>query len=83
MLVASEIAESNGESGSYPAVLGFILWMMVTPTSFAAKNLTASYIDKAGKSHAFKLADFITVTGDAAKNKISADSFTYSGILSS
>ena len=83
MLVASEIAEANGETGAYPAVLGFILWMMVTPTSFAAKNLTASYIDKAGKSHAFKLADFITVTGDAAKNKISADSFTYSGILSS
>ena len=83
MLVASEIAEANGETGAYPAVLGFILWMMVTPTTFAAKNLTASYIDKAGKSHAFKLADFITVTGDAAKNKISADSFTYSGILSS
>ena len=83
MLVASEIAESNGESGSYPAVLGFILWMMVTPTSFAAKDLGASYIDKAGISHSFTLGQFINVTGEAAKHKITADSFGYSGILSS
>ena len=70
MLVASEIAEANGESGSYPAVLGFILWMMVTPTSFAAKDLGASYIDKAGISHSFTLGQFINVTGAAAKHKI-------------
>ena len=82
MLLASEIAEANGETGAYPAVLGFILWMMVTPTSFAAKDLGASFIDKAGKSHGYTLGDFINVTGVAAKNKISADSFTYSGILS-
>ena len=82
MLLASEIAEANGETGSYPAVLGFILWMMVTPTSFAAKDLSASFIDKAGKSHGYTLGDFINVTGAAAKNKITADSFTYSGILS-
>ena len=83
MLVASEIAEANGESGSYPAVLGFILWMMVTPTSFAAKDLGASYIDKGGISHSFTLGQFINVTGEAAKHKITADSFSYSGILSS
>jgi len=83
MLVASEIAEANGESGSYPAVLGFILWMMVTPTSFAAKDLGASYIDKAGISQSFTLGQFINVTGEAAKHKITADSFGYSGILSS
>ena len=82
MLLASEIAEANGETGAYPAVLGFILWMMVTPTSFAAKDLSASFIDKAGKSHGYTLGDFINVTGAAAKNKITADSFTYSGILS-
>ena len=82
MLVASEIAEANGETGAYPAVLGFILWMMVTPTSFAAKDLGASFIDKAGKSHGYTLGDFINVTGEAAKHKITADSFTYSGILS-
>ena len=83
MLVASEIAEANGETGAYPAVLGFILWMMVTPTSFAAKDLGASYIDKGGISHSFNLGQFIKVTGDAAKNGITADSFSYSGILSS
>ena len=47
-----------------------------------AKDLGASFIDKAGKSHGYTLGDFINVTGVAAKNKISADSFTYSGILS-
>ena len=81
MLLASEIAEANGETGAFPAVLGFILWMMVTPTSFAAKDLSASFIDKAGKSHGYTLGDFINVTGEAAKHKITADSFTYSGIL--
>ena len=83
MLLASEIAEANGETGAYPAVLGFILWMMVTPTSFAAKDLSASYINKAGNSVGFSLGDFIKVTGAASKHGITADSFTYSGILSS
>lgn len=36
MLIAQEIAEANGEQGAYPAVLGFILWLCVTPTSFSA-----------------------------------------------
>ena len=81
MLLASEIAEANGETGAFPAVLGFVLWMMVTPTSFSAKDLSASFIDKAGKSHGYTLGDFINVTGEAAKHKITADSFTYSGIL--
>ena len=83
MLVASEIAEANGETGAYPAVLGFILWMMVTPTTFAAKDLGASYIDAKGISHGFSLGQFINVTGEAAKHQITADSFSYSGIMSS
>ena len=83
MLVASEIAEANGETGAYPAVLGFILWMMVTHTTFAAKDLGASYIDAKGISHGFSLGQFINVTGEAAKHKITADSFSYSGIMSS
>ena len=83
MLLAAEIGEANGETGSYPAVMGFILWMMVTPTSFAAKDLSASYIDAGGVSHGFALGDFIAVTGDAAANGITADSFSYSGIMSS
>ena len=56
---------------------------MVTPTSFAAKNLSASYIDAKGISHGFALDQFIKVTGEAAKHKITADSFSYSGIMSS
>ena len=83
MLVASEIAEANGETGAYPAVLGFILWMMVTPTTFAAKDLGDSYIDDKGISHGFSLGQFINVTGEAAKHQITADSFSYSGIMSS
>lgn len=32
MLVAQEIADANGEqTGAYPAVLGFMMWLMVTP----------------------------------------------------
>ncbi len=69
MLLASEIAEANGETGAFPAVLGFVLWMMVTPTSFSAKDLSASFIDKAGKSHGYTLGDFINVTGEAACNR--------------
>ncbi|MEG0685343.1 MAG: PTS transporter subunit EIIC [Coprobacillus sp.] len=33
MLVAQEIGEANGETGAFPAVLGFMSWAMVTPTS--------------------------------------------------
>ena len=34
MLVAKEICYANGETGNYPFVLGFLMWLMVTPTSF-------------------------------------------------
>ena len=33
MLLAQEIGEANGETGAYPAVLGFVMWLCVTPTS--------------------------------------------------
>lgn len=32
MLVAQEIGEANGETGAFPAVLGFMSWAIVTPT---------------------------------------------------
>ena len=35
MLIAQEIAEANGETGAFPAVLGFMCWAMVTPTAHA------------------------------------------------
>ena len=33
MLLAQEIAEANGETGAYNAVLGFLSWLVVTPTT--------------------------------------------------
>lgn len=36
MLVGQEIAEANGESGAYPAVLAFMMWLTVTPLSQTA-----------------------------------------------
>lgn len=33
MLVAQEIGEANGETGAFPAVLGFMSWAVVTPTT--------------------------------------------------
>ena len=47
MLIAQEIAEANGETGAFPAVLGFMCWAMVTPTAHAVTGLTA-YTDAAG-----------------------------------
>ena len=47
MLVAQEIGEANGETGAFPAILGFMCWAMVTPTAHAVTGLTA-YTDAAG-----------------------------------
>lgn len=33
MLLAQEIGEANGESGAFSAVLGFLAWLVVTPTT--------------------------------------------------
>lgn len=49
MLIAQEIAESNGESGAYPAILGFILWLVVTPTASVAEE----FVNKAGEAASF------------------------------
>lgn len=46
MLIAQEIAEANGEQGAFPAVLGFILWLVVTPTTFSG------FYDKKGEAGA-------------------------------
>lgn len=49
MLIAQEIAESNGENGAYPAVLGFILWLVVTPTT----NVAEAFVNKSGEVASF------------------------------
>ena len=80
MLVASEIAEANGETGAYPAVLGFILWLMVTPTSFAAGDLSTSLTSTKGNTISIKLADLFNTAGvkgaiaSAAKSLPAGDS---------
>ena len=65
MLVAQEIAEANGETGgAYPAVLGFMMWVVVTPLSYSVTGLTA-YTDAAGT--AVSIGDALTAAGiDAA-----------------
>ena len=64
MLVAQEIAEANGETGAYPAVLGFMMWVVVTPLSYSVTGLTA-YTDAANK--AVSIGDVLTKAGvDAA-----------------
>ena len=49
MLVAQEIGEANGESGAYPAVLGFIAWMTVTPTA----HTLADFVNAKGEAASF------------------------------
>ena len=45
MLVAQEIADANGEqTGAYPAVLGFMMWLTVTPTSINATDKAGAVI---------------------------------------
>ena len=39
MLVGQEIAEANGEKGTYPAVLAFMMWLVVTPLSHSVTGL--------------------------------------------
>ena len=64
ILVAQEIAEANGETGAYPAVLGFMMWVVVTPLSYSVTGLTA-YTDAANK--AVSIGDVLTKAGvDAA-----------------
>ena len=60
MLVAQEIAEANGETGAYPAVLGFMMWVVVTPLSYSVTGLTA-YTDAANK--AVSIGDVLTKAG--------------------
>lgn len=60
MLVAQEIAEANGETGAYPAVLGFMMWVVVTPLSYSVTGLTA-YTDAANT--AVSIGDVLTKAG--------------------
>ena len=60
MLVAQEIGEANGETGAFPAIMGFMSWAVVTPTAHAVTGLTA-YTDAA--DNAVTIGDALTKAG--------------------
>ncbi|MCD7839868.1 MAG: PTS transporter subunit EIIC, partial [Erysipelotrichaceae bacterium] len=41
MLIGENIAIANGETGSYPAILAFMMWFVVTPYSWNIGDMTA------------------------------------------
>ena len=80
MLVGQEIAEANGETGAFPAVLSFIAWLVVTPNSYsvggqalsdAAGNAVMKVVD--GKEVAVTVADKLGDLTPAAFSGISAN----------
>ena len=80
MLVGQEIAEANGETGAFPAVLSFIAWLVVTPNSNsvagqalsdAAGNAVMKVVD--GKEVAVTVADKLGDLTPAAFSGISAN----------
>ena len=68
MLVAQEIGEANGETGAFPAVLGFIAWGVVTPTAHVVTNLASSLTD--GTGNAIAIGDVLTKSGVADLSKV-------------
>ncbi|MFV0395791.1 MAG: PTS sugar transporter subunit IIC [Coprobacillaceae bacterium] len=55
VLLAQEIGTANGENGVYPAMLGFILWLIVTPTTQTLPDFT---------NIAGEIATFTGISGD-------------------
>ena len=71
MLLAQEIGEANGETGAYPAVLGFVMWLCVTPTS---NDLTTTVVTLADGTTTKAVSTFLPKGSTLA---------TFSGISSS
>lgn len=61
ILIAQEIGEMNGETGHFSAVLGFICWSVVTPSSYSITNLTVTFANKTTQSIADILPNGATV----------------------
>ena len=68
MLVAQEIGEANGETGAFPAVLGFIAWGVVTPTAHVVTGLASSLTNAAGD--AISIGDVLTKSGVTDLSKV-------------
>lgn len=80
MLVGQEIAEANGETGAFPAVLSFIAWLVVTPNSNSVAGLGLTDAAGAavmkvvdGKEVAVTVADKLGDLTPAAFSGISAN----------
>lgn len=71
MLVAQEIGQANGEQGAYPAVLGLILFMIVTPTTYQVFSKSGKFalvattqsanMAKAAKTFGSSLGTFVAI----------------------
>ena len=61
MLVAQEIGEANGETGAFPAVVGFMSWAVVTPTAHTITSLASGLTDQA--ENAISIGDVLTKNG--------------------
>lgn len=70
MLIAEEIAIANGEKGMYPAIVGLLSWLVVTPVNFLGKDLVVTLADQSKTLVSNILPKGATVAG-------------YSGILTS
>lgn len=70
MLIAEEIAIANGEKGIYPAIVGLLSWLVITPVNFLGRDLVVTLADKSTTLVSNILPKGASVAG-------------YSGILSS
>ena len=68
MLVGQEIAEANGETGTYPAVLSFIAWLVVTPNAYniADMAVTTTAVDEYGANIASTVGKMLEGNADVA-----------------
>ena len=69
MLVGQEIAEANGETGAYPAILSFLAWFVVTPTA------TQVWLDAEGKYQ----SGIYLAEGAESLTSVGAINFSYTG----
>ena len=82
MLLAQEIGEANGETGAYPAVLGFVAWLVVTPTAFGIEQLSmkTAELDQYGANIVKPLIDFVNIpSGGEISGGFTGISGSYTG----
>lgn len=82
MLVAQEIGEANGETGAYPAVLGFVSWLVVTPVNWKGADIAVTMVELDAKgNNVVKTVGELLAGNDAIKDGVNGIA-GYSGIMS-